>query len=99
MELLKKYDIKSIRGNSEEYCLLGVNSFDYVINNPTKKQSQEWTMSQLKPSHLTQMKLYPVSFELLMGGKRLDYVILAMMCALTINKIAPGVINQILIIL
>lgn len=71
LELLKKYDIKSIRGNSEEYCLLGVNSFDYVINNPAKKQSQEWTMSQLKPSHLTQMKLYPVSFELLMGGKKI----------------------------
>ena len=71
LELLEQYGVKSIRGNSEEYCLLGTEAFDYVHYNESKRRSQEWTLAQLSEEQVKRLKLFPVFYELLLGGKRL----------------------------
>ena len=69
LELLERYDVKSVRGNSEEYCLLGHEAFDYF--NQQKKLSQNWTLSKLSEEQLKRLKLFPVFYELVLGGKKI----------------------------
>lgn len=68
--LLDEYGVKSIAGNSEEYCSLGVQPFHSYFN-ALKEKSQLWTLSKLNERQLGEIKLFPHSIELLVGGKKL----------------------------
>ena len=46
LDLLEKYNVKSINGNSEEYSIIGIEPFRSYFT-PEKIASHEWTLSQL----------------------------------------------------
>ena len=70
IDLLEYHNIKSVAGNSEEYCTLGIcpyiNSF-----NDIKKRSQEWTYVELGAKRLEYIKNLPLSFDIIVGGKKI----------------------------
>lgn len=70
IDMLECYDIKSVAGNAEEYCTLGIApylfSFDY-----NKMRSQEWTYSKLDKRRLHYIRNLPHSFDLNIGGKKI----------------------------
>ena len=70
LDLLNEYGVKSIAGNSEEYCTLGIEPFCSYFG-ALKKKSQLWTLSKLNERQLGEIKLFPHSIELLVGGKKL----------------------------
>lgn len=70
LDLLKEYGVQSIAGNSEEYCILGIYPFSSYFN-ALKEKSQLWTLSKLNERQLGEIKLFPHSIELLVGGKKL----------------------------
>lgn len=68
IELLEKEDIKSVRGNAEEYAIHGITPFDYISNKTRKRANAEWTINKVK-SKVDVLKKYPVSIDLVVGGK------------------------------
>lgn len=70
LDLLNEYGVKSIAGNSEEYCTLGIEPFCSYFG-ALKKKSSLWTLSKLNEHQLGEIKLFPHSIELLVGGKKL----------------------------
>ena len=46
LDLLTKYHVKMINGNSEEYTAIGIEPFKHYYKKK-KKRSQEWTLAQL----------------------------------------------------
>jgi len=70
IDLLLQYGVKSIAGNSEDYVTLGIEPFRSYFGYD-KIRSQEWTMSKLDERQIGTIKLFPHSFELLLGGKKL----------------------------
>lgn len=70
MDMLECYDIKSVAGNAEEYCTLGIEP--YILSfNSDKMRSQEWTYSKLGYWRLNNIKNLPHSIDLNIGGKRI----------------------------
>lgn len=70
IKLLHDYGVKSVAGNSEEYCTLGIEPFASYFNG-LKEASQLWTLSKLDEESLGQISLYPRYIELSLGGKKL----------------------------
>lgn len=70
LDLLNKYNVKSIAGNSEDYVTLGSSPFMAYFNT-LKEQSRLWTLSKLNERQIGEIKLFPHSIELLVGGKKL----------------------------
>lgn len=70
LDLLNEYGVKSVAGNSEYYCTLGIEPFASYFSS-LKRQSQLWTLSKLNERQLGEIKLFPHSIELLVGGKKL----------------------------
>jgi len=70
IDLLQKYGVRSIAGNSEDYVTLGIEPFRSYFGYD-KIISQEWTVSRLNEKQIGAIKLYPHSFELLLGGQKL----------------------------
>ena len=70
MDLLLEYRVNCIAGNSEDYCSLGIEPFQSYFNN-LKTKSQLWTLSKLDEKQLGEIKLFPHSIELILGGKKL----------------------------
>ena len=68
-DLLEEYEVKSVAGNSEYYCTLGVEPFTYF--HEEKKRSQSWTEEKLGRERIKKLKLYPASIDLMMGDKKL----------------------------
>lgn len=68
-DLLEEYGVLSVAGNSEYYNILGTEPFDYFYD--LKKQSQEWTESKLGSQRIKNMRVYPASIDLVLGGKKL----------------------------
>lgn len=69
LELLGENDVTCISGNSEEYCVLGIEPFISYFNG-LKIESQLWTQSKLSPRDINNLKMMPHSIELLLGGKK-----------------------------
>lgn len=70
IDLLEKYGVKSIAGNSEDYVTLGIEPFSSYFGYD-KIRSQNWTMSKLNEKQVGTIKLYPHFYELLIGGKKI----------------------------
>lgn len=70
MDLLSKYNVKSVAGNSEDYITLGSEPFavyfDYI-----KESSRKWTLSRLNEKQIGDLKLFPHSIDLLLGNKKI----------------------------
>lgn len=69
LELLKENNITCIMGNSEEYCVLGIQPFNSYFND-SKIQSQLWTESKLDKTNINDLKLFQHSIDLVIGGKK-----------------------------
>ena len=74
LDLLAQYQVQSVAGNSEEYAIIGLDSFGYIMRNPIRQQSCLWTLSKLGEKQIGQIKLFPHTIELILGGKRLALV-------------------------
>jgi predicted phosphodiesterase len=72
IELLNQYGVKSVAGNSEEYAIIGTKSFGYL--DAVRKQSCLWTLSKLNEKQIGQIRLFPHTIELMLGGKKLALV-------------------------
>lgn len=70
LDLLSEYSVKCVAGNSEDYCTLGIEPFVCYFD-ALKVKSQLWTLSKLNEKQLGEIKLFPHSIELLVGGKKL----------------------------
>ncbi|MBQ6285968.1 MAG: metallophosphoesterase family protein [Bacilli bacterium] len=70
LDLLKKYNVNCINGNSEEYCILGIEPFK-VYFGEKKTKNQEWTMSTLTKKQVESLKKNKHSYDLLVGGKKI----------------------------
>lgn len=70
LDLLNEYNVKSIAGNSEDYVTLGSSPFKSYFNT-LKEASRLWTLSKLNERQIGEIKLFPHSIELLVGGKKL----------------------------
>lgn len=70
LDILQKYHVISVAGNSEEYCILGTEPF-HVYFDESKRKSQLWTLSKLTKKRLKMLESYPHSIELLIGGKKI----------------------------
>lgn len=69
MMLLKQYGVISIAGNSEDYVTLGVEPFSYL--GYARQRSHEWTKSQLTEKQIGEIKMFPHSIDLFLGGKKI----------------------------
>lgn len=67
LDLLEKYNVKSIAGNSEYYNTLGMKPFIYFDKG--RVQNQEWTYDKLSSNHLELLKTFKPSMDILVGDK------------------------------
>lgn len=67
MQLLDKYNVSSIAGNSEYYNILGTAPFTYFDKD--REENQAWTYDKLTTEDLNTMKLYKPSIDLTVGDK------------------------------
>lgn len=70
LDLLKEYNVISIKGNSEEYYTLGIEPFKAYFDT-LKTKSYLWTKSKLNEEQIGDIKLFPHSIELLIGGQKI----------------------------
>ena len=66
LELLEKYNVKSIEGNSESYFLNDYRSFTYF--DKEREDNCNWTLDKIG-SRVNDLKFYPVSREILLGSQ------------------------------
>lgn len=75
LELLDKYNVKSISGNHELYITKGIDTFKEHLEKTSSYQSSSnnsnWTKDQLTSKQINNLKLYPKTIELTLGGKRI----------------------------
>ena len=69
MDMLECYNIKSVAGNAEEYCTIGIEPF-FMSFNKNKLISQEWTYSKLGKIRLDYIRNLYHSYDLNVGGKK-----------------------------
>lgn len=70
IETFANHNIQSIKGNYEEYELLGIAPFKWYMTD-SKIKSRNWTSSVLKPENKKLISLYPHSIDLTLGGKKI----------------------------
>ena len=73
LDLLDKYNVKSIAGNHELYITEGVNAFREHLKNAylEAEKNASWTKNQLTVEQKNKISLYPKIRELLVGGKKI----------------------------
>ena len=71
LDLLDKYHVKSVAGNSEYYSIIGIAPFRNFFGF-NKIASQDWTKSKLSKKNLEMIKKYPASIELELGNKKVS---------------------------
>lgn len=64
------YDIKSVAGNAEEYCNLGIASYSFYFDS-NKFNNYWWTKDILSEYRLNYIKNLPHSYDINIGGKKL----------------------------
>ena len=69
LNLLIKYNVKVINGNSEEYIILGTDPFKSYFT-PLKQQMVDWTRSKLSSEQINYLKNGKHSYDLVVGGKK-----------------------------
>lgn len=69
LDLLKKYNVKMINGNSEDYSILGIKPFESYFTDQ-KIESQKWTLAKLTDEQIEMLKNNKHSYDLLIGGKK-----------------------------
>ncbi len=69
LQLLKKYKVHCIAGNSEDYVLLGIEPFIYLNNQ--RIESHLWTLSKLTLEDKEFISSFSHSFELNIAGKKI----------------------------
>lgn len=70
IDMLEYYNIKSVAGNAEEYCTLGIEPYIMSFNRD-KLLSQEWTYSKLGKIRLDYIRNLYQSYDLNVGGKEI----------------------------
>ena len=70
IDMLECYNIKSVAGNSEEYCTLGIDPFSLYFDKE-KYFYHMWTVSQLGKYRLEYIKNFCHSYDLILGGKKI----------------------------
>jgi len=70
IDMLEYYDVKTVAGNAEEYCNLGVAPFLYSFDSD-KLKNYFWTKYTLGERRLEYIKNLPHSFDLEVGGKKI----------------------------
>lgn len=75
LDLLDKYNVKSITGNHELYITKGIDTFkehlDKTYSYQSSSNNSNWTKSQLTPKQINNLKLYPKARELTLGSKKI----------------------------
>ena len=69
MNILRDNNVKSVAGNAEYYILIGVEPFMEYFS-PNKIASRDWTYSKLTKKDISDIKKYPPSMDLIIGGKK-----------------------------
>ncbi len=70
LDLLEKYNVKSINGNNEEYTILGIEPF-LIYFDKKKTENQLWTLSKLTKEDIEKLKKNKHSYDLNVGGKKI----------------------------
>ncbi len=70
MEIIRSNNVISVAGNAEYYVTLGVEPFMSYFDNK-KILSRDWTQKELSKKDISDIKNYPPSIELMLGGKRI----------------------------
>ena len=68
LDLMDKYKVKQIMGNSEYYLTLGGSPFNYW--NEERERSLDWTNDRVQ-GYINDLKLYKPSLDLLLGDKKI----------------------------
>lgn len=68
IDLLEKYNVNSISGNSEYYLTLGTSPFNYLDKN--RLLNEEWTYDELGSARIDLIKNYPASIDINVGDKK-----------------------------
>lgn len=68
LDMLDGYNVRSMMGEFEEYCLLGVKPFSIYFDNYMRK-SQEWLMSTLDHNRIDFIRNFSHSIDLNIGSK------------------------------
>lgn len=70
IDMIECYNIKSVAGNAEEYCTLGIMPYKLYFDKD-KLKCQEWTFSKLGNRRLQYIREFPHSYDLNIGGKKI----------------------------
>lgn len=70
LDLLYENGVKIINGNSEDYSTIGIEPFSSYFCNG-KKESQEWTLSQLTSNQIKNLNENKHSYDLIVGGMKI----------------------------
>lgn len=68
IDLLEYYNIKSVAGNAEDYCTLGIEPYINSFNE-IKLRSQQWTTSVIDKKRFLYIKDLPHSIDIEVGGR------------------------------
>lgn len=68
LDLMDKYNVNQIMGNSEYYLTLGGSPFNYW--NEERERSLDWTNDRVQ-GYINDLKLYKPSLDLLLGDKKI----------------------------
>jgi len=68
-DLLEEFNVKSVAGNAEYYNTIGTDAFPYLADG--RLESQLWTERKLGPERIKELKLYPSSIDIVLGGKKI----------------------------
>lgn len=75
LELLDKYNVKSITGNHELYITKGIDTFkehlDHTNSYQSSSNNSNWTKLQLTNQQINNLKLYPKTREIVLGGQKI----------------------------
>jgi len=69
IELLNKYNVISLKGNSEEYVIYGHKYFAYFKKN--KIDNLNWTKKRLSKKSINIIRGYPHYIEMILGNKKI----------------------------
>ena len=69
IDMLEYYNVKSVAGNAEEYCNLGIAPYKLYFDKD-KFENQMWTRWKLGELRLDYINSLPHSFDLELGGKK-----------------------------
>lgn len=71
LELLEKYNVQSIEGNSESYFLNDYKAFTYFDKN--REDNCNWTLDKIG-SRVNDLKYYPVSRQITVGNQKVGLI-------------------------